>query len=165
MAGINEQIPSIEIHQAKPEDLETISKLVALAYQTPINPGSFTNRAEDSVEKLAQEIAEGTIILIARKGDEVIGTVRYKPENGFLMLSRLATAPEFRNQGVGNSLVKKVIDTAKSAKIPAIRLEVMEEKEKDLVPYYEALGFHETERIQYTHHKIITMEKKLEPTE
>jgi len=161
MAEVNEQSIVSEILPAEPADLAIISELVDRSYQTPYKPGGLANRALDTEEKLEQEIAEGTKILIIKKDGVIVGSNRYRMEgDGVCHLTRLAVAPEFRNQGIGSMLVKKTLAEAKNEGALLARLECMEEKE--LVPYYETFGFQVVEKNPHGKHTIVTMEKKID---
>jgi len=163
MAELNEKLSSVEhgfdIQLAEPKDFRAICELVSRAYQTPMIPGGFSNRADDTEEMLAREIAEGTKIFIVKKDGLIIGTQRYRLENDCCHLTRLAVAPEFRNQGIGRKLVEKVLIEGKNRGAKTAKLEVLEER--GLVPYYESFGFQTTETKPHHKHTLVLMEKKL----
>ena len=74
--------------------------------------------------------------IITQKGRD-IGTLTLHDHETFLLLDNIALAPELRNQGIGTSVIRDVLDIAKRRASP-VRLKVL--KVNPAAELYERLG-------------------------
>ena len=84
---------------------------------------------------------------IAEIGDIIVGCVVISRINDVTELSMLVVRPEFRNQGIGNTLIQFVLDAAKENGSYCVRLMLLYPKCQDdpwktkLKSWYSKLGF------------------------
>ena len=74
-------------------------------------------------------------------GKQIIGIVRIMYENGIADLTRVTVIKEYRNQGYGRELMKRVINEVRSSrKAEIIRLSI---SDKAMLDFYQPFGFKE----------------------
>lgn len=150
---------NIAIRNANDKDAEKIAELTNSSYSVAYQQGFLTTRANDTKEKILAELENGSKIFVAEINGQLIGTVRYEIKDDAVRLYKLAVAPEYRKQGIGNLLNQKAFDAAKELGYKKVRIEVHEEK--GLIPYYEKSGFKIAERYKHKDHYEVIMEKEL----
>ncbi len=153
----------IHLRQATMKDMPTLLAVMHTAfeeYRGRLDPpsGAHAETIESVLTKLKTSKA-----VIAFMDDEVAGGVFYEQENEHLYLGRLSVLPQFRQLGVGRTLINYVEAQAVSFKVPRVQLDVRIGL-PHLIAYYEKLGY----RILsyeahpgYTQPTYVTMEKNV----
>jgi ribosomal protein S18 acetylase RimI-like enzyme len=103
---------SVIISDATDQDTEQILKLQYLGYQSEAELyGDWSiEPLTQTLESLREELA-GRQVLVARLGDEVVGTVRgWVGEDGIGRISRLVVHPRMQGHGLGGRLLRAVED-------------------------------------------------------
>ncbi|MER8184287.1 GNAT family N-acetyltransferase [Kitasatospora sp. NPDC094015] len=101
---------SVSISAANEQDAEQILKLQYLGYQGEAELYSdwSIDPLTQSLDSLREEIAERHV-LVARLGDEVVGTVRgWVDEQGVGHIGRLVVHPRIQRHGLGRRLLDAV---------------------------------------------------------
>ncbi|GJF27527.1 N-acetyltransferase [Kitasatospora sp. NE20-6] len=101
---------SVIISPATPDDAEQILKLQYLGYQQEAELYSDWSLAPltQTLESLRAELAEQEF-LVARLGDEVVGTVRGRVDpDGVGRIGRLVVHPRMQRHGLGGRLLEAV---------------------------------------------------------
>ena len=101
---------SVIISAAEAEDAEQILKLQYLGYQSEAELyGDWAiEPLTQTLESLRSELAERHV-LVARLGDEVVGTVRGRvDEDGTAHIGRLVVHPRMQRHGLGGRLLDAV---------------------------------------------------------
>ncbi|MGK4579776.1 GNAT family N-acetyltransferase [Kitasatospora sp. HPMI-4] len=101
---------SVIISVATEDDAEQILKLQYLGYQSEAELyGDWgIEPLTQTLESLRAELAE-RYVLVARLGDEVVGTVRGRvDENGVARVARLVVHPRMQRHGLGGRLLDAV---------------------------------------------------------
>lgn len=121
-------------------DLPRLADLIRTAYaeQRPLlDPpaGAFG----DTAESLHLRLESGGGLLAQVNGDTV-GCIFYRPEAGYIFLSRLAVLPEHRRRGIGRALLTRAEQVAFDSGIRQVRLGVRAEITRNQ-EYYQRLGY------------------------
>ncbi|WP_411106443.1 GNAT family N-acetyltransferase [Streptomyces sp. cmx-4-9] len=101
---------SVIISAAAAEDAEQIFKLQYLAFQreAELYGNYLIQPLTQSLDSLKAELAEDTV-LVARLGDEVVGTVRGSvDEDGTGKIGKLCVHPRLQGHGLGSRLLRAV---------------------------------------------------------
>ncbi|MFF4012884.1 GNAT family N-acetyltransferase [Streptomyces sp. NPDC001717] len=101
---------SVTISAAAAEDAEQIFKLQYLAFQSEaeLYGNYLIQPLTQSLESLKGELATDTV-LVARLGDEVVGTVRGTvDEDGTGRIAKLCVHPRLQGHGLGGRLLRAV---------------------------------------------------------
>ncbi len=99
----------VQIGSARVEEAEQILKLQRLSYQT-----EATLYDDWTLPPLTQTLRELLghydyhTILVARLGDEVIGSVRARLEDGTCHVGRLVVHPRLQRRGLGTRLMREI---------------------------------------------------------
>ncbi|MEU5850867.1 GNAT family N-acetyltransferase [Saccharopolyspora shandongensis] len=135
------------IRAARPAEYEAIGEISARAYTESGNLSAdidYTVVLRDAAGR-----AEHAELLVAVKGDEVLGTVTLVRHDssyadlalpGELEFRMLAVAPEAAGNGVGQALVEAVIDRARAERMERVVL-CVRDSVKPARRLYERLGF------------------------
>ena len=92
-------------------------------------------------------------------GKQIIGIVRIMYENGIADLTRVTVIKEYRNQGYGRELMKRVINEVRSSrKAEIIRLSI---SDKAMLDFYQPFGFKENGEVYFHNIPSISMIKIL----
>lgn len=150
---------NIIIRSVNDKDIEKIVELTNNSYAVAYKQEFLVTRANDTNEKILEELQNGVKIFVAEIKGEIVGAVRYEIKDGVVKLYKLAVMPEYRKQGIGGLLIQKVFDVVKELGYKKVKIEVHEGK--GLIPYYEKFGFKTKERSQHKSHYEIIMEKDL----
>jgi ribosomal protein S18 acetylase RimI-like enzyme len=116
-----------------------------------------------SIEFLTQQIENPAIYFpLAKVGDELVGlSTTYMPEDTIMMF-RLYISPQQQRKGIGELLLKNVIEHFQGAKKIQLHVEVMNPKGQS---FYKKQGFkeikREEEKVVNEVLELILMEKKL----
>ncbi|WP_329387711.1 GNAT family N-acetyltransferase [Streptomyces sp. NBC_01351] len=101
---------SVTISAAAAEDAEQIFKLQYLAFQreAELYGNYLIQPLTQSLDSLKEELATDTV-LVARLGDEVVGTVRGNvDEEGTGKIAKLCVHPRLQGHGLGARLLRAV---------------------------------------------------------
>ncbi|MEU9030445.1 GNAT family N-acetyltransferase [Streptomyces sp. NPDC048383] len=101
---------SVTISAATAEDAEQIFKLQYLAFQreAELYGNYLIQPLTQSLDSLKAELATDTV-LVARLGDEVVGTVRGRSgEDGTASIAKLCVHPRLQGHGLGARLLRGV---------------------------------------------------------
>lgn len=80
-----------------------------------------------------------------------MGCVAYqKPNAELAYLNRLSVLPEYQRQGVGEKLVRHIIQLAQAEQVKQISIGIIGEHAV-LHRWYQKLGFQDSERKQFAH--------------
>ncbi|MCP5363513.1 MAG: GNAT family N-acetyltransferase [Rickettsiaceae bacterium] len=92
-------------------------------------------------------------------GKQIIGIVRIMYEKGIADLARVTVIKEYRNQGYGRELMKRVINEVRnSRKAEIIRLSI---SDKAMLDFYQQFGFKENGEVYFHNIPSISMIKVL----
>jgi ribosomal protein S18 acetylase RimI-like enzyme len=80
-------------------------------------------------------------ILVAVDGGSVVGSVYLFEHRWESFIFRLAVKPEYRNQGIGSSLMREAEKILKDRDAKYVSLFIRIDDENRLVPYYQKLGY------------------------
>jgi ribosomal protein S18 acetylase RimI-like enzyme len=151
--------PPVQVAVAVPADFDSIAAVTMAAYdeyRQPLGPDVW-GRMHDNLRAVAGLAAE-SVLLVARVGGEILGTVAYYPPGttipplppGWASVRTLAVAPAARGRGVGAALVRECIARAREDGAPVLGLYTT-----DLmgaaVALYERLGFVRAEELPPRH--------------
>ncbi len=93
------------------------------------------------------------------QGKQILGIVRIMYENGIADLARVTVIKEYRNQGYGRGLMKRVINEVRnSRKAEIIRLSI---SDKAMLDFYQQFGFKENGEVSFHNIPTISMIKIL----
>ncbi len=127
---LEEKSKDIKILPMTFQDLEQIS---------PILITDFDEFWSSSV--LAEELkSENSTYLVAKLDDKIVGFAGIKVMLNQADIMNIVVKKDFRNQGIGTLLLKRLLDLAKENKISDITLEVMEEN-YSAIHLYKKFGF------------------------
>ncbi len=141
-------IKSLRIRDATPAELPTVHAVTQAAYEQ-IKPiiGAQAHVFGETVDDLAQRMADGWTVVIAESNGQIVGTVRCWQHEGELYLGRLAVLPTAQHAGVGRTLVAAVEQRGRDGGLPTVRLGAYEDVTVSR-PYYERMGYHADERVE-----------------
>jgi len=137
---------SVIIAAARPDEAEQILKLQYLSYQSEAELYSdwTLEPLTQSLESLQAELAERHV-LVARLGDEVVGSVRgWVDEAGVGQIGRLVVHPRMQRHGLGRRLLSGL--ESRLAQDGAGRFELFTgHRSLGNLRLYRSLGYQETE--------------------
>ncbi|MFJ3924321.1 GNAT family N-acetyltransferase [Streptomyces sp. NPDC090022] len=132
---------SVTISAAAAEDAEQIFKLQYLAFQSEAELyGNYRIQPlTQSLDSLKKELASDTV-LVARLGDEVVGTVRGRiDDEGTASIAKLCVHPRMQGHGLGARLLRAVEEAlAEGAEAARFRLHTGRKSESNLRLYRKA---------------------------
>ncbi len=99
----------VEIGPARVEEAEKILKLQRLSYQT--EAALYDDWTLPPLTQTLRELLEhydDHIILAARLGEEVIGSIRARLEDGTCHVGRLVVHPRLQRRGLGTRLMREI---------------------------------------------------------
>ena len=112
-----------------------------------------------SKEHLAKLLrSEQLLVITAKVGNEVVGgltayvLVSYQVEGASIYIYDLGVKESFRNNGIGKSLIKFLIDYSKQNNIQDIFVDTEQIDNEEAIAFYNKAGFDtETKVLQYTY--------------
>jgi ribosomal protein S18 acetylase RimI-like enzyme len=145
------------IREASPSDAGLVANLVAesnrdVAERFGLTADNCPKHPSQCTESWVRaDLARGERYFIAGDGPQPIGCVAYEQARADLAyLNRLSVLPGWRRQGVGERLVRHVIDRARADAVAAVSLGVIGEH-LELQRWYRKLGFIDGETRTYAH--------------
>jgi ribosomal protein S18 acetylase RimI-like enzyme len=129
------------IRAANSSDLQEILEIQMNAFKV------YTDLiAEEQIPPLNESISEVQAdfkrksILVACRGDKIVGSIRYQMNLGVCAFERLSVDPMYQQQGIGQQLVLKVEALAASLQAHKIYLETGL-LAAELIKFYSGLGY------------------------
>ena len=102
--------------------------------------------------------SEQLLVITAKVGNEVVGgltayvLVNYQVEGASIYIYDLGVKESFRNNGIGKSLIKFLIDYSKQNNIQDIFVDTEQIDNEEAIAFYHKTGFNtETKVLQYTY--------------
>ena len=126
----------LTIRQAKLYDVPAMSRIERESFDDPWSADSITK------DVTAQE---GIYVAVALIGDERAGYAEYRSVAGEAQIYNIAVAPEFRRAGVGEALLRHLIEKAEAEGCTLVTLEVRAGNDAAM-QLYKKLGFREVGR-------------------
>jgi GNAT superfamily N-acetyltransferase len=141
----------ITVGQAVQTDRDEIEKLIA-EYHSSEGIAPIKERIAWAVNQQLQGESPG-LLLVARESDTIVGVALtvYTPsaELGRVMtVNDFFVKPEHRRKGVGQELVKHMVEECKRMKIDEIGLEVLYAN-KAAAAFWRAVGFRRADRVLF----------------
>ena len=126
----------INIRQAKIYDVPAISRIERDSFSEPWSAAEIT-----------KDVTAGGNVYVAAAvcGEELAGYAEIRMIAGEAQIYNIAVAPEFRREGIGEALLRHMIDKAEEEKCYVVNLEVMDGNEAAM-ELYNKLGFREVGR-------------------
>ncbi len=94
------------------------------------------------VEQVKKALKNGLFNVTAMHNGEVIGMGRLVGDGAmYWYLQEIIVLPEYQGQGIGKSIVNRLIEHIESTAIPGTKVEVGLTAVKGKEPFYEKLGF------------------------
>ncbi len=151
---------ALEVSRATADDAETIAWLVREGFRSEAERyGVEIPPMREVAADVVAALEEGDIALVARVGENPVGTVRgHKLDDGSVMVRRLAVLPSSRREGVGRALMMVL-----EAEYPtAPRFEIFTGTDTaPAIALYESLGYRRTrEQEQVPGVTIVFLEKR-----
>ncbi|GAA2772934.1 GNAT family N-acetyltransferase [Kitasatospora cinereorecta] len=154
---------SVIISSANPDEAEQILKLQYLGYQSEAELyGDWTiDPLTQTLDSLREELADRHV-LVARLGDEVVGTVRgWVDEEGVGQIGRLVVHPRMQRHGLGRRLLAALEERLAGEGVTGYELFTGHRSLGNL-RLYQRLGYRETAVREVTRKlSIVTLNKPL----
>lgn len=161
-------VMNIEVRDVKLGELEEVVKITNDAFNVPYQKDEYELKYNEPPEKLVEEFKSGkTKVVVAVLDNKIVGAQRYADAGSKFApynkegveIKKLAVLKEFRNQGVGERLIKETEKKIRDSGRSIIVLECV--LEKNLAPHYKNLGFQEYRTVEHGDHHDVYMFKKL----
>lgn len=126
----------ISVRQAKLFDVPAMARIERDSFDAPW-----------SADEITKDVTAGdaVYVAVAETGGEKAGYADMRIIAGEAQIYNIAVAPEFRRQGIGEALLRHLVDTGKERGCRLITLEVRAGNEAAM-ELYKKLGFHEVGR-------------------
>lgn len=126
----------IRIRQAKLYDVPAMARIERDSFDSPW-----------SAEEITKDVTAGgnVYVAVAEYGDEKAGYGEIRMIAGEAQIYNIAIAPEFRREGIGEALLRHMIEKAEEDGCKLVTLEVRSGNEAAMLLYYK-LGFREVGR-------------------
>lgn len=127
---------NIRIRQAKLYDVPAIARIERDSFGSPW-----------SAEEITKDVTAGgnVYVAVAECGEEKAGFGEIRTVAGEAQIYNIAVAPEFRREGIGEALLRHMIDRAEADGCGLVTLEVRSGNEAAM-ELYKKLGFREVGR-------------------
>jgi ribosomal protein S18 acetylase RimI-like enzyme len=149
---LSEQRQKVSISRAKTEDIKSISELVIRLKKLNEEFDPLLKVREDALGRAQEEYRECVenpecVVLVAKKGDKVVGVVKAKTRERVYYQPRIEGAiidfyvmPEYRRQKLGEQMIAEVISQLKR-KGAGIIVAEFPFQNKIASTFYQKLGF------------------------
>jgi ribosomal protein S18 acetylase RimI-like enzyme len=145
------------IRPATTDDIDAIAAAARAAYTRYVE--RIGREPAPMVADFAALVAAGEVEVLAL-GGEVAGFIVMRPGADHLFIENVAVHPDHQGRGLGQRLLARAESEAGARGLPALRL-YTNVKMTENFPFYEALGFVETERRREDGFDRVYMEKRL----
>jgi GNAT superfamily N-acetyltransferase len=150
--------PGIEIGLAHERDAFAIAALIRLAFESQCELyGDWTLPPMSETAESVHEAMRSGVVLTARAGDDIVGSVRGALRDGTVDVGRLVVHPDIQGQGIGRTLALAIEERFSDA----LRFEIftghLSEKSLGL---YESLGYRRFKTVPASaSHDLVFLEK------
>lgn len=129
----------LTIYKANLDDLKEILQLQYLSYQS--EAALFGSKdippLNQTLDEVIDEYNNGVILKMVNDENTIIGSVRAKEANGTAYIGKLMVHPNYRHNGYGTRLIKKIEEY-----FPNKRYELFTStRSKDNIRLYQSLGY------------------------
>jgi len=139
------------IVKAESHDAEQIAALVNVAYRGEVSKQGWTTEADllDGCRTTAEDVLrlitdEGSMFLLFKAKEELIGTVHLKKQPGQAYLSMLAVSPLWQGRGIGKQLLAAAeLTTQQSWNVSKWVMDVVSCRH-ELIAFYQRRGYRRT---------------------
>lgn len=130
------------IRRAELKDAYTIHKLLQsiLKLHHDLYPERFSGTSKYSLEQITTMIESESLDIFVYDQDSVLGYIISERKDTYLYIDDLCVDENARGQAIGQQLVKRVLEQAKTLQIPEVQLNVWN-KNVAAIRFYEALDF------------------------
>jgi ElaA protein len=119
---------TLEVRRARPDE---IAACLALRREVFVEEQGVPPDLElDGLDGVA-------VLLVARRGDRVVGTARMRTVHGAAKAERVAVPRDLRGTGIGAALMAALESEAAAAGLAEVKLNAQE----SAIPFYERLGY------------------------
>ncbi|MFL5733477.1 MAG: GNAT family N-acetyltransferase [Chloroflexia bacterium] len=130
----------LEIRRASSIEARLVFEVVQAAFEEyrgklAATPGAL----RETLEEMERDVAEGCV-LVAWRGEEAVGTARYRLEEDHVYVGRVAVLPKCRGQGIGAALMGYIERIAPGLRQHEIRLGTRRSMPSNIA-FYKALGY------------------------
>lgn len=149
---LEEKLKNIEIMPMTLNDFNQISNILTSDFDAFWNTSTLKNEIK----------AENSNYIVAKFGQEIVGFAGIKVMVDQADIMNIVVRKDYRNQGIGGLLLKRLIALSKELKLDSITLEVMEEN-YSAIHLYKNFGFEQigTRKNYYQDKNGLIMTKKL----
>jgi ribosomal protein S18 acetylase RimI-like enzyme len=142
-AGLN-FVPAASLEEI--DKVRTLFKEYAAALGVDL---CFQNFDQELRELPGEYSPPGGVLLLAFQGSELAGCVAMrKISDDICEMKRLFARPQFRGQGIGRTLAKRIIEEGRKRRYRRMRLDTLPSM-KQAIPLYYSLGFKPIEPYRY----------------
>jgi len=145
---------------AKLNELPRVKYITKLAYKIPYKENSLITRSHEPNNLKDVFLSKEFFIIVATVDKKIVGAVRYKlSKKNSLYIYKLAVLKTYRNNSIGESLIKQAEAVARKKGITKILLDCAQEKK--LPEYYKKLGYKIDIVKKHQDHHDVYMSKKI----
>ena len=130
---------NIQVEKASIDDAKRILEIQKVAFldQARIYNNYQLPPLTQSLESIENEFNEKTFLKVILKS-QIIASVRFKVNDGYVTVDRIVVEPEYQNQGIGTKLLKEI-----ESRVPnAVALQLFTGKKSDRNIYlYKKMGY------------------------
>jgi ribosomal-protein-alanine N-acetyltransferase len=124
-------VASLSIERMRSRDLDEVVAIERASFTLPWSRGAFLYEMEQN--RVAR-------CWVTRDGARVVGYVCLWEIGDELHVTNIAVHPEFRQRGIGRTLLTSVLEDARSRQLRIVGLEVRPSN-REALPLYESFGF------------------------
>ena len=147
----------MSINKATVQDIDSICLIVresnkevankfAINFENCPNHPSFYNK-----DRVLADFKRNEEYYLFKQADVYVGCIAFEnPRPGIVYLNRLSVLPKYRRNGIGENLVRFILDYAKEKKAKRVSIGIINEH-INLKNWYLGLGFVEGEKKRFSH--------------
>jgi ribosomal-protein-alanine N-acetyltransferase len=121
------------IRRMKEEDLPVVRTIEALSFSNPWSDNTFRGEIQNTSISFP-------LVVVRKPGDEVVGYIIFWHIREDVQVNNVAVHPDFRGKGIGEALMRHVIDKVRKSGATFMTLEVRASNAA-AVTLYKKLGF------------------------
>lgn len=150
---IEKQLDGITFRKATNKDAYEIARQNTIYFKNEfqhLENASKEDKQDAILEMILPEEEEkrGMLIYLAEKDKQIVGKVHLQLTSGVCAIYGLGVLPEYRQKGIGRSILMRAIEKLKQANASEIMLQVVAENANAL-NLYKSCGFIETSTMDY----------------